>query len=160
MVDRRERRHLQDGKGKNRESERHIHHQRRGLGRHVQRETQRHMGLYDWQAESPRQSGGGEKARRNISLEFRRDLKLDERGRVCLGACFSPEEIKVAPDRDAAAKRDLKRLEARVARLYPSLILAVLNDCVMHLQLSLGGYDIIGAVTLVKQISEDTKFPI
>src|SRR6266487_5315339 len=152
MVDRRERRDLQDGKRKDRESERHIHHQRRGLGRHVERETQRHMGLYDWQAESPRQSGSSENARRNISLEFRRDLELDERGRVRLGACFGPKEIKVPPDSDAAAERDLKRLQARIARLYPSTILAVLNPRVVHLQLPLGGYDIIGAETFVNQI--------
>src|SRR6266513_4911068 len=160
MVDRRERRHLQDGKRKDRESERHIHHQRRGLGRHVQRETQRHMGLYDWQAESPRQSGGGEKARRNISLEFRFDLELHERGRLCLGACFGPKEIKVALDRDAAAERNIKRLEARIGRLHASTILAVLNPRVVHLQLPLGRYDIVGAETFVIQISEDSKFPI
>src|SRR5205809_1519194 len=146
MVDRRERRHLQDGKRKNRQSKCHVHHQRRGLGRHVQWETQRHMGLYDWQAESPRQSGSSEKARRNISLEFRRDLKLDERGGVRFGACFGPKEIKVALDSNPATEGDLKWLEPRIRRLYPSLILAVLNDGVMHLQLPLGSYDIIGSV--------------
>src|SRR6266480_7277956 len=160
MVDRRERWNLQDGKGKDRQPQCHIHHKRQRLGRNVERETQGHMGLYDWPPEGPRQSGGGEKARRNISLEFRRDLKLDERGRVCLGACFSPEEIKVAPDRDAAAERDLKRLQARIGHLYPSTILAVLNPCVVHLQLPLGRYDIVGTETFVKQISEDAKFPI
>src|SRR6266581_8067080 len=160
MVDRRERRHLQDGKGKDRQSKCHVHHQRRGLGRHVQRETQRHMGLYDWQAESSRQPGNSEKARRNISLEFRFDLELHERGRLCLGACFGPKEIKVALDRDAASERNIKRLEARIGRLYPSTILAVLNPRVVHLQLPLGSYDVIGAVTFVKQISEDAKFPI
>src|SRR5437773_740684 len=118
------------------------------------------MGLYDWQAESPRQSGSSEKARRNISLEFCRDLKLDERGGVRFGACFGPKEIKVALDSNPATEGDLKRLEARIARLYPSLILAVLHDGVMHLQLPLGSYDIIGSVAFVKQISEDAEFPI
>src|SRR6266516_1983511 len=160
MVDRRKRRHLQDGKGKDRQSERHIHHQRQRLGRHVQRETQRHMGLYDWPPESSRQSGSSEKARRNISLEFRFDLELHERGRLRLGACFGPKEIKVALDRDAASERNIKRLEARIGRLYPSTILAVLNPRVVHLQLPLGSYHVIGAVTFVKQISEDAKFPI
>src|SRR5205823_6407236 len=138
----------------------HIYHQRQRLGRNVERQTQGHMGLYDWQAESPRQSGGGEKTRRNISLEFRLDLELDERGRVRFGACFGAEEIKVALDGDAASERNIKRLEARIGRLYPSTILAVLNPRVVHLQLPLGSYDVIGAETLVNQISEDAKFPI
>src|SRR5207244_8544577 len=51
-------------------------------------------------------------------------------------------------------------LEARIGRLYPSTILAVLNPRVVHLQLPLGSYDVIGAETLVNQISEDAKFPI
>src|SRR5262249_55291169 len=60
----------------------------------------------------------------------------------------------------AASDPDLKRLEPRVLRLDPSTILAVLNPCVVHLQLPLGGYDIVGSETFVKQISEDAKFPI
>src|SRR6266496_636367 len=160
MVDRRERRHLQDGKGKDRQPKRHVHHQRQRLGRHVQWETQGPMGLYDRQAESSRQPGGSEKARRNLSLEFRCDLELDERGRVCLGACFGAEKVKVALNRDATAEYDLKRLETRIAHLHPSTILAVLNPCVVHLQLPLGSYDIIGTETFVNQISKDAKFPI
>src|SRR6266487_2356448 len=160
MVDRRERRNLQDGKRKDRQSERHVHHQRCGLGRNVERQTQGHMGIYDWPFESSRQPGNSEKTRRNISLELRRDLEFDERRRVCLGGCFSPEEIKVAPDRDAASERDVKRLESRIGHLHPSTILAVLNPCVVYLQLPLGRYDIVGAETFVKQISEDAKFPI
>src|SRR6266446_2637065 len=160
MVDRRERWNLQDGKGKDRQPQCHIHHKRQRLGRNVERQTQGHMGIYDWPFESSRQPGNSEKTRRNISLEFRRDLELDERRRVRLGGCFSPEEIKIAPDRDAASERDLKRLETRIGRLHPSLILAVLNPCVVYLQLPLGRYDIVGAETFVKQISEDAKFPI
>src|SRR5207248_2970960 len=118
------------------------------------------MGLYDRPFESSRQPGNSEKTRRNISLEFRRDLELDERGRVRLGACFGPKEIKVALDSNAASERDLKRLQARIGHLHPSLILAVLNPCVVYLQLPLGRYDIVGAETFVKQISEDAKFPI
>src|SRR5439155_4495426 len=75
-------------------------------------------------------------------------------------ARFSPEEIKVALDRVAAAERDLKRFEARITHLCASTNLAVLNPCVMDLQLPLGSYDIIGAVTFVKEITEDTEFPI
>src|SRR5437899_8804905 len=118
------------------------------------------MGLYDWPPESSRQPGGSEKARRNISLELRFDLQLDERSRVCLGGCFGPEEIKVASDRDAASERNIKRLETRIGCLHASTILAVLNPCVLHLQLPLGRYDIVGAETFVNQISEDAKFPI
>src|SRR5439155_13031170 len=118
------------------------------------------MGLYDWAIKSARPAIGRSKARRNFSLEFRYDLKLDERCRPRFDACFSSKDIKVAPDSNAAAERDLKRLEAGVARLYPSTSLAVLNPCVMDLQLSLGGYDIIGAITFVKYISEDAKFRI
>src|SRR6266516_645842 len=110
------------------------------------------MGLYDWPPESSRQPGSSEKARRNISLEFRFDLELHERGRICLGDCFGPKEIKVSPDRNAAADRDLKRFEAGVTCLYSSTILAVLNPRVMHLQLPLGRYDIVGADTFVNQI--------
>src|SRR5438876_248417 len=118
------------------------------------------MGLYDWQAKSPRPAIGRSKARRNFSLEFRYDLELDERGRSGSGARFGPEEIKVAPDRDAAAERDLKRLQARIGHLYPSLILAVLDPCVVHLQLPFWRYDILGAETFVIQISKEPKFPI
>jgi len=117
MVDRRERRDLQDGKGKDRQSKCHVHHQRRGLGRDVERETQGHVGLYDWPLESSRQSGGSEKTGRDLSLEFRLDLNLDERGRPRFRARFSAKEIKVAPDSNAAAGRDLKRLEAGVTHL-------------------------------------------
>src|SRR5207248_4898369 len=118
------------------------------------------MGLYDRPLESSRQSISRAKARRNLPLEFRFDLELDEGCRPRSGARFSPKEIKVAPNRAAASKRDVKRLEARIGRLHPSTILAVLNPCVVHLQLPLGGYDIVGAETFVKQISENAKFPI
>src|SRR5712691_4383598 len=118
------------------------------------------MGLSERAAKGSRRPGSGEKAGRNLPLEFRRDLEFDERRRVCLGARFSPKEIKVAPDRDAASERDVKRLEARIGRLHPSAIFAVLNPRIVHLQLPLGSYDIIGAETFVKQISEDAKFPI
>jgi len=116
-VDRRERRDLQDGQGKDRQSERYLHHQRQGLGRHVERETQRDVGLYDWPPESPRQSSSREKTGRDLSLEFRFDLNLDKGGRPRFGGGFGPKEIKVAPDSNAAAGRDLKRLEAGVTHL-------------------------------------------
>src|SRR5437764_11540115 len=160
MVDRRERWNLQNGKGKDRQPQCYINHKRQRLSRNVERETQGHMGIYDWPFESSRQPGNREKTRRNISLELRRDLEFHERRRVCLGGCFSPEEIKVAPDRDAASERDVKRLESRIGHLHPSTILAVLNPCVVYLQLPLGRYDIVGAETFVNQISEDAKFPI
>src|SRR2546425_12836692 len=118
------------------------------------------MGLYDWPPESSRQSSSSAKARRDLPLKFRLDLDLDERRRPRSRARFSAKEIKVALDRDAASKRDVKRLEARIGRLHASTILAVLNPCVVHLQLPLGGYYIVGAETLVNQISEDAKFPI
>src|SRR5207248_179564 len=124
MVDRRERRNVQDGEGKDRQPERYFHYQRQGLGRDVEWAAQGHLGVYDWPAESPRQSGNSEKARRNISLKLRFDLELDEGGRVCLGARFSPKEIKVAPDRDTASEGDIKRLKARIGRLYPRLVFA------------------------------------
>src|SRR5207249_5178425 len=73
---------------------------------------------------------------------------------------FGPKEIQVASDRDASSELDLKRLEPGVLHLYPSTILAVLNPRVVYLQLSLWSYDVIGAETFVKQISEDAKFPI
>src|SRR5438874_13059101 len=118
------------------------------------------MGLHDWASESSRQSGNSEKARRNISLELRFHLKLDERRRPRFRARFGPKEIKVAPDRDAASKRDVKRLEARIGRLHASTILAVLNPCVVYLQLPFWRYDILGAITFVKQISKYAKFTI
>src|SRR5437667_10294851 len=99
------------------------------------------MGIYDWPFESSRQPGNSEKARRNISLELRRDLEFDERRRVCLGGCFSPEEIKVAPDRHAPSERDVKRVEARIGHLHASTILPVLNRGVLSLQPRPGRYD-------------------
>src|SRR6266853_5537320 len=101
------------------------------------------MGLYDRPTEGSRQSSRREKTERDFSLEFRLDLELDERGRIRLGACLGPKEIKVASDRDASSELDLKRLEPRIRSLDPSTILAVLDPCVMHLQLSLGSYDVI-----------------
>src|SRR5439155_21240509 len=118
------------------------------------------VGLYDWPTEGSWQSSRREKTERDLSLKLRGEFEVDERGRIRLGACFGPKEIKVASDRDASSELDLKRFQPRVLHLYPSTILAVLNDCVMHLQLPLGCYDVIGAVTFVKQISEDPKFPI
>src|SRR4029077_6492539 len=118
------------------------------------------MGLFHRPIENSRPAIDGAKARRNLPLEFRSHLEIDEGCRPCSGARFGPKEIKLAPDRGAAAERDLKRFEARIGHLYSGTILAVLNPCVMHLQLPLGGYDIIGAETFVKQISEDAKFPI
>ena len=112
------------------------------------------------QREVSRPAIGREKAGRDISLESRLDLELDERCRPRFGARFSPKEIKAPLDRAACAGVDFKRLEAGVACLYPNTILAVLNPRVVYLQLSLGSYDVIGAETFVKQISEDAKFPI
>src|SRR5205807_3319328 len=118
------------------------------------------MGLFDWPFESPRSAIARPKARRNISLELRFDLELDERRRPRLRTRFSSKEIKVALDRDAASERDVKRLETRIGRLHASTVLTVLNPRVMHLQLPLGRYDIVGAETFVLQISEDAKFTI
>src|SRR6266404_2304990 len=118
------------------------------------------MGLYDRPTEGSWQSCRREKTERVFGLGFRLDLELDERGRIRLGACLGPKEIKVASDRDASSELDLKGLEPRVIHLYPSAILAVLNPRVVYLQLSLGSYDVIGAEAFVKQISEDAKFPI
>src|SRR5438477_11144858 len=114
------------------------------------------MGLFHRPIESSRPAIDGAKARRNLPLEFRFHFELDERRRSCFGACFGPKEIKVAPDRAAAAERDLKRLEARIGHLYSGTILAVLNPCVMHLQLPLGGYVVIGEETFVNQIYAET----
>jgi len=92
--------------------------------------------------------------------EFRRDLELDEGRRPVFDARFGPKEIKVPLDRAACAKRDLKRFEAGVIHLRSNTIFAVLNPCVLHLQLPIGSYDILGAETFIKQISEDAKLPI
>src|SRR5438477_10109394 len=150
MVDRRERWNIQNGKRKSPQSKRHIRGQGQGLGRCFKRAARRYLGIYDRPAKNSWRSGTGEKARPNLSLEFRFDLEPDEGCRPRSGARFSPKEIKVAPDRDAASKRDVKRLEARIGRLHASLILAVLNPCVVHLQLPLGRYDIVGSETFVK----------
>src|SRR5207245_6770432 len=100
------------------------------------------------------------KSQRNITLALRCDLEIDEGCRPRFGARFSPKEIKAPLDRDAASERDVKRFEARIGRLHACTVLTVLNPCVMHLQLPLGRYDIVGAETFVLQISEDAKFPI
>src|SRR5947199_4696306 len=118
------------------------------------------MGLYDRPRESSRPATSRAKARRHLPLKSRLDLELDERCRPRPDARFSPKEIEVPPDRAASSERDLERFEAGVTRLRTDAVLAVLNPCVVHLQLPLGGYDIFGAVTFVKEISEDAKFPI
>src|SRR5205823_1567709 len=93
-------------------------------------------------------------------LESRFDLELDERCRPVFDTRFGSKEIKVPLYRAACAERDLKRFKAGVIHLHPSTIFAVLNDCIVHLQLLVGSYDIIGAVTFEKQISKEAKFPI
>src|ERR1700745_3086633 len=125
MVDRRKRRQIQNGKGKDRQSKCDLRGYRQGLGCRVQPSTWRYVGLPLWQTQDSRRPGIGEKPRGNIPLKLRRELDVRERGRPGLGGCFGTEEIKVAPDRDAASELDLKRLQPRVFHLYPSTILTV-----------------------------------
>src|SRR6266480_913689 len=160
VVDRRQRWNLQDGKRKDRQSKRHLHHQRQGLGRYVEWETQGHVGFYDWPAESSRQSSSGKKTRRDISLEFRFDGEPDVGRRARLRACFGSEEIEVPLERAASVERDFKRLEVGIGSLEASAFLTVLDDSVVDLQLPLGSYHIIGAVTFEKQIAGNAKLPI
>src|SRR5207247_1564532 len=101
-----------------------------------------------------------EKTERDLSLKSRVDLNLDVGGRPRFGARLGAEEIEVALDGTAAAELEYKGLKAGIACLNSYAILAVLNPRVVYLQLSLGSYDVIGAETFVKQISEDAKFPI
>src|SRR5437660_4316393 len=118
------------------------------------------MGLFHRAIENSRQPERGQKTRRDLSLKSRLDLNLDVGSRPRFGARFSAEEIKVALDGTAAAELDVKGLKAGILCQNSYAVLAVLNPCVMHLQLPLGGYDIISAETFVKEIAKDTEFPI
>src|SRR5438128_12504598 len=108
------------------------------------------MGLYDRPPESSRPAISRAKARRNLPLKFRFDLDLDKGGRPRFGTRFSPKEIEVAFDRAADAERALNRLEARVTHLCADTVLAVLNPCVVYLQLPFWRYDILSAIIFVK----------
>src|SRR6266404_3479885 len=118
------------------------------------------MGLFHRAIESSRQPERGQKTRRDFSLKSRLDLNLDVGSRPRFGARFGAEEIKVALDGIAAAELDVKGLKAGILCQNSYAVLAVLNPRVMHLQLPLGGYDIISAETFVKEITKDTEFPI
>src|SRR6266403_3355034 len=118
------------------------------------------MGLFHRAIENSRQPERGQKTRRDFPLKSRLDLNLDVGSRPRFGARFGAEEIKVALDGIAAAELDVKGLKAGILCQNSYAVLAVLNPCVMHLQLPLGGYDIISAETFVKEITKDTEFPI
>src|SRR6266403_2641685 len=118
------------------------------------------MGLFHRAIENSRQPERGQKTRRDFSLKSRLDLNLDVGSRPRFGARFGAEEIKVALDGIAAAELDVKGLKAGILCQNSYAVLAVLNPRVMHLQLPLGGYDIISAETFVKEITKDTEFPI
>src|SRR5438128_2361723 len=118
------------------------------------------MGLPDWALESARSPISREKARPNFPLKFRLNLKLGVGRRIQFRAHTGPEEIEVALKGVAAADRNLKRLETRVTYLYPSSLFAVLNDRVVQLQFFQRRDDVIRAVTFVKDVAQQTEFPI
>src|SRR6266576_3955643 len=118
------------------------------------------MGLFHRAIENSRQPERGQKTRRDLSLKSRLDLNLDVGSRPRFGARFGAEEIKVALDGTAGAELDVKGLKAGILCQNSYAVLAVLNDGVVDLQFPLGSYDIISAVTFVKEIAKDTKFPI
>src|SRR4029453_10346025 len=95
MVDRCERRQIQDGKGKDRQSERDFCGERQGLGRRFQWKTRRHLGLYDWPLEKSRRSGCGEKARRDLPLEFRLGANSHVRSWIGFLRLVHTEKIEV-----------------------------------------------------------------
>src|SRR5260370_42564793 len=94
MVDRRERRHVQDGTRQDRQSERDVYHHRQRLGRDVEWETQGHVSIYDRPLESARKSISRAHARLNFSLKLRFDRQSDVRRRISLYLSFSPEETE------------------------------------------------------------------
>src|SRR6266446_3552813 len=160
MVDRGQRRNIQDGTRQDRQSQRNIYYERQRLGRDVERQTKRHMGIHDWALESARQSIDRAKARRNFPLEFRFGRESHIRRRIRLRARFGTEEIETAFDRAADVERDVERFEVRIGGLDSDAFLTVLHDRIVDLELRLRRDHVVGAVTFEKEISSDTKFPV
>src|ERR1700757_4175410 len=160
VVDRRRGREVQDGKGKNRQSKRDVRGEGQGLGRCFQSSNGRHLGVPHRTVKDSRGPGSGEKARRNFPLEFRLDINLDVGGRPRFRGRFGAEKLKLAPDGTPSAQRDLEGLKAGVPYLSACTVLVVLNNRVVDLQFPFGSYDIISAEAFVKEITEDTEFPI
>src|SRR6267143_573670 len=118
------------------------------------------MGLFHRPIENSRQPERGQKTRRDFPLEFRLDLNVDVGSRPRFGARFGAEEIKVALDSIAAAELDVKGLKAGIPCQNSYAVLAVLNDGVVDSQFPLGSYDIISAVTFVKEVRKQTELPV
>src|SRR5947209_742640 len=105
------------------------------------------MGLYDWPPESSRQPGNSEKARRNISLEFRCDLELHERRRIREDA-FQTQVVGEQPDQatawgdywirieratDAEHAKDFIFLERESEKGFPGYIEIVAMDVILEI---------------------------
>ena len=131
MVDRGKRRDLQDGQGENLRSKCHFHSYGQGLGCHLPRPTQRHLGLFYRAAKGSRRPGGSQKTRRNVSLKFRFCRDPDVRRWICPLRLLSAEEIEISLDCAPCACNDLKRLETGVTDLQAGAILTVLNESVV-----------------------------
>jgi hypothetical protein len=70
------------------------------------------------------------------------------------------KKIEVPPHRAAGSGDNLERLDSRVFCLYADAILIVFDDRIVELQFVLGCQDIIGAETLVKELTQQPKLPI
>ena len=131
MVDRGKRRDLQDGQGENLRSKCHFHSYGQGLGCHLPRPTQRHLGLFYRAAKGSRRPDRSQKAWRNVSLKFRFCRDPDVRRWICPLRLLNTEEIEISLDCAPCACNDLKRLETGVTDLQTGAILTVLNESVV-----------------------------
>src|SRR5262249_9747888 len=115
---------------------------------------------HDRPFESARQSIDRAKARRNFSLEFRFDREPDIGRGIGFHRRFGAEEIKVASESATAIRSDDERFEMGIRDLKYRPILAVLHHWIVDHELVGRGYDVVGAVALIKKIAGDAKFPV
>src|SRR5205814_10283237 len=94
------------------------------------------------------------------SLEFRVDAQLDIRRRISFLADVSAEEIEITQKSTTADRGNLEVLDPGIARLQTDPIFVVLHDGVVQLQFVQRRKDVVGPVTFVIQITDDSKLPI
>src|SRR5580765_2484774 len=110
------------------------------------------MGLSYRAAKGSRRPDGRQKARRNVSLEFRFGCNFDVRRRIGLLRLINTEEIEISFECNACACDELKRVQTGIAHLQTATIFTVLNDSVVDLEFPLG------CMHLISPSSKKVKF--
>jgi hypothetical protein len=82
MVDRSQRRKVQNGQRQDQQSDSYVCYERQRLGSIIERPFVRNLGSPDWPPESSGRPENGEEAGRNVSLKVRLNFEPDVRRRI------------------------------------------------------------------------------